>query len=349
MIGIEKTEVHFMKSIMAKITELFFLKSFAGREDLDGQADRSGRGRTRALMPWRAFIFLVILVVVTLAARNIVQAALAITASGDSTLVKSGYVDVGGLHMYYEIHGPAQVAGKPLVLLHGAFGDIPSWGPTLTALAQSREVIAFELEGHGRTVDLDRPLSWEQMTDDVAAAVKKLGFDQVDVMGYSLGGVIALRLGVEYPSFVRKLVVVSGLYSPAGYYPAINANWPTVQTLAGTPMEKEYAQHALNPSHWPIFVGKLDQALEDFKGWPESEVRSIKAPTLLIFGDNDAVRPEYEMQLFRMLGGDKAMGGFTPLVNQMAVLPNTTHFSIFVRADLLIPMVNPFLDAPMPK
>jgi pimeloyl-ACP methyl ester carboxylesterase len=274
-------------------------------------------------MPWRALILLVVLAVATPVAQNISQAASAATAAGVSTLVKSGYVDVGGLHMYYEIHG----ADKPLVLLHGGFGNIPSWGPTLTALAQSREVIAFELEGHGRTADLDRPLNWEQMTDDVAAAVKKLGFDQVDVMGYSLCVVIALRMGVKYPSLVRKLVVISGLYSLAGYYPAINANWLTVQTLAGTTMEKEYAQHALNPSRWSIFVGKMDQALKDFKGWPESEVRSIKAPTLLIFGDNDAVQPEYEVQLFRILGGDKAMGGFTPLVNQMAVLPNTTHFS----------------------
>jgi pimeloyl-ACP methyl ester carboxylesterase len=336
---------------MSKITELFSLNSVAGRERRDGQSDRNRRARARtcALMPWRVLIFLVILVVATLAVGIIAQAASKATAAGDSTLVKSGYVNVGGLHMYYEIHGAVHGAGKPLVLLHGGFGDIPSWDPTLTALAQSREVIAFELEGHGRTNDLDRPLSWEQMTDDVAAAVKKLDFDQVDVMGYSLGGVIALRMGVKYQSLVRKLVVISGIYSPAGYYPAINANWPTVQTLAGTPMEKEYAQHALNPSRWPIFVGKMDQALKDFKGWPESEVRSIKAPTLLVFGDNDAVQPEYEVQLFRMLGGDRAMGGFSPLVNQMAVLPNTTHFSIFVRADLLIPIVNPFLDAPMPK
>jgi pimeloyl-ACP methyl ester carboxylesterase len=330
---------------MLKMTELFSLKSVAGRNQRAGQAERSSRIRACTLMPWSALILLMVLGIATLLAPNIVQAAPTATAAGDSTLVKSSYVDVGGLHMYYEIHG----TGKPLVLLHGAFGDIPSWGPTLTALAQSRKVIAFELEGHGRTADLDRPLSWEQMTDDVAAAVKKLGFGQVDVMGYSLGGVIALRLGVKYPSLVRKLVVVSGLYSPDGYYPAINNHWPTVQDLAGTPLEMEYAQHALNPSHWPIFVDKLDQALKNFKGWPESGVRSIKAPTLLIFGDNDAVQPEYEVQLFRMLGGDKAMGGFSPLVNQMAVLPNTTHFSIFVRADLLIPIVDPFLDAPMPK
>jgi pimeloyl-ACP methyl ester carboxylesterase len=345
----KKTEVHYMKFMMSKITKLLSFKSVAGGAGRDGQADQSRRARANALVPWRALIFLVALAVATLAVQNIAHAASSATVAGDSTLVKSGYVDVGGLHMYYEIHGAVHGVDKPLVLLHGGFGNIPSWGPTLTALAQSREVIAFELEGHGRTADLNRPLSWEQMTDDVAAAVRKLGFDQVDVMGYSLGGVMALRMGVKYPSLVRKLVVVSGLYSPAGYYPAINANWPTVQTLAGTPMEREYAQHALNPSQWPIFVGKMDQALKDFKGWPESEVRSIKAPTLLVFGDNDAVRPEYELQLFRMLGGDKAMGGFTPLVNQMAVFPNTTHFSIFVRADLLVPIINPFLDASMPK
>lgn len=177
-------------------------------------------------------------------------------------------------------------------------------------------------------------------------AVKKLGFDQVDVMGYSLGGLIVLRMGVKYPSIVRKLVVISGLYSPAGYYPAINAHWPTIQDLVGSPMEKEYAQH---PSRWPIFVVKMDQALKDFKGWPESEVRLIKAPTMIVFGDNDGVRPEYEVQLFRMLGGDKAMGGFSPLVNQMAVLSSTTHLSIFIRAGLLVPLVNPFLDVSMPK
>jgi pimeloyl-ACP methyl ester carboxylesterase len=206
------------------------------------------------------------------------------------------------------------------------------------------------MEGHGRTVDLDRPLSWDQITDDVAAAVRKLGFDQVDVMGYSLGGGVALRMGMRYPSLVRKLVNISAIYSSDGYYPALKAHSPTVKDFAGSPMEKEYARLAPNPSRWPIFVDKLTRAAFDFKGWSESEVRAIKAPALIVFGDNDAVRPEHEVQLFRTLGGDEASGGMGgALVSQMAVLPNTTHPSIFVRADLLVPIVNPFLDAPMPK
>lgn len=316
--------------------------------------------RLRAVMPRRALISLLLLAVAcgatvcsggNLVAQEIAQAAPATPIAATpcaSASVKSGYVAVEGLNMYYEIHGHG--AGTPLVLLHGGFGDIPSWGPTMAALAQSREVIAFELEGHGRTIDLDRPLSWDQMTDDVAAAVKKLGYDRVDVMGYSLGGVIALRMGMRYPSQVRKLVVLSGVYSPDGYYPAIAAHWPTAQDLAGSPLEKEYLRIAPHPSHWPIFVGKLRQELIDFKGWPESEVRTIKAPTLVLFGDNDAVRPEYEVHLFRLLGGDQASGGFgPPLASQMAVLPNTTHFSIPVKSDLLVPIIDPFLDAPMAK
>jgi len=317
------------------------------REDLASGVTILNRCRG-VVMSLLAFLFLVGSTGHALAAPEIAQAAPAAMAIGTlppSTLVKSGYVAVGGLKTYYEIHG----AGRPLVLLHGGFGNIPSWGPTLSALAQSRQVIAFEMEGHGRTLDLDRPLSWEQISDDVAAAVRKLGYEQVDVMGYSLGGVIALRMGMKYPSLVRKLVVVSGVYSNDGYYPAIRAHFPTVKDLAGSPMEKDYARLAPDPSRWPIVADKLRQALIDFKGWPEAEVRTIKAPALIVIGDNDAIRPEYEMQLFRMLGGDKASGGFGPLASQMAVLPNTTHFSILVRADLLVPIINPFLDAPMPK
>lgn len=342
---------------MSKITQLFSIKSAAGRERRDGPSDRS----RRAIMHRCALIFLIILSILSVACapivgtvyeKNIAKKAPASTTTKKtttSTLVKSGYVNVGGLKMYYEIHGTIHGADKPLVLLHGGGGNIPNWGPTLPALAKSREVIAFELEGHGRTVDLDRPMSFDQMTDDVAAAVRKLGFDKVDVMGYSLGGTIALRMGMKYPLLVRKLVVISGEYSNDGQYPPTTTTKPAVQNLGKSQEEKDYDRLAPDPSRWPIFSAKLFQAFMGFKGWPESEVRSIKAPALIIFSDNDVIRPEYEVQLFKMLGGDKASGGASPLVSQMAVLPNTTHYTEYTKADLLIPIINPFLDTPMPK
>lgn len=263
-----------------------------------------------------------------------------IKVASDSTLRKSGYVAVGDLKMYYEIHGQ----GQPLLLLHGGLMDLSFWGTTLTELAKTHQVIAFDMEGHGRTADLDRPLTWEQITDDVAAATRNLGYQKVDVMGYSLGGVVALRMGMKYPEQVNKLVVVSGIYSADGYYPLLKQHWPTAEQLAGSEQEQEYVKVAPNPAHWTIFVEKVRAELIHFKGWDDSEVRTIKAPTLILFGDNDAVLPEYEVHLFRLLGGDKAIGGIAdPLRSQMAVLPNTTHFDICMKTDLLIPMINPFL------
>ena len=258
------------------------------------------------------------------------------------------YAVVNGLNMYYEIHG----AGKPLVLLHGGFMTIEALGPLLPALAQTRQVLAVELEGHGRTADLDRPLSAEQMAEDVAGLLGQLGIKQADFFGFSLGGVTALRIAVRHPDLVRKLVIVSASYSNEGFYPAIVASWPGMspQALARTPMEQAYAQVAPDPQHWPVFVDKLKHALMDFKGWPASDIQSIKAPTLLVIGDTDVIRPEYAVEMFRLLGGGKADGGMSGVPNsQFAVLPGTTHFSILTRTDLLLPIVTPFLDAPMPK
>lgn len=189
------------------------------------------------------------------------------------------------------------------------------------------------------------------MAEDVAAGLAQLGVRQADVFGYSLGGQVALRLAVKHPDLVRKLVLVSTTYGQDGWYPSISGSWPgmNAQALKGTPMEQAYLQTAPDPSRWAAFVDKMRTALTGFKGWPESDIRSIKAPALVIFGDNDAVRPEYEVQMYRLLGGDKAQGGmFGGPVSQLAVLPDTTHFVIFMRGDLLAPIVNPFLDAPIP-
>jgi pimeloyl-ACP methyl ester carboxylesterase len=257
------------------------------------------------------------------------------------------YALVNGLNMYYEVHG----TGRPLVMLHGGFMTINALGPILPALAETRQVIAVELEGHGRTADLDRPLRYDQMADDVAGLLRKLGIERADLFGFSMGGMVGLRLAFRHPELVRKAVIASALYNIDGYYPSIVAQWPgmSAESLAGSPMEQIYAEVAPNPQHWPIFIDKMKEAMMTFKGWPASDIQAIKAPTLLIFGDADLIRPEHALELFRLLGGARADGGMEGLPDsQFAVLPGTTHFNLLDRTDLLMPIVVPFLDAPMP-
>jgi pimeloyl-ACP methyl ester carboxylesterase len=254
-----------------------------------------------------------------------------------------GYVDLSsGLHMYYEIHGQ----GKPVILLHGGFMDTASWGATLTELAKSRQVIAFDLEGHGHTSDLNRPLTWAQMAIDVDDAVKLLGYKKVDVIGFSLGGVIALRMAMNDPNLVRKIVPISAIYDDNGYYPAIGEHWPelSLKDFEDSEQKAEYLHVAPEPEHWPVFFEKMRTQLVNFKGWSKQEISTIQSPALIIAGDNDAVRLDYQMDLYRMLGGDKAMGGFSPLKSELAILPNTTHFDIYQKAELLAALINPFLD-----
>lgn len=271
------------------------------------------------------------------------------TDVNETTTIAGGrYAAVNGLNMYYEVHG----AGQPLVLLHGGFMTIEALGPLLPSLAQTRRVIAVELEGHGRTADLDRPLSPEQMAEDVAGLLRQLGIAQTDVFGFSLGGQTALRLAMRHPDLVRKLVLASTTYGNDGFYPSVVASWPGMspEVLAGTPMEQAYARTAPNPEHWPVFVDKMKHALMDFEGWPAADVQSITAPTLLLLGDADVVRPEYAVEMFRLLGGAREDGGVGGVPqSQLAVLPGTTHFSMLYRTDLLLPIVTPFLDAPMPE
>lgn len=259
------------------------------------------------------------------------------------------YALVNGLEMYYEVYGRGDGVRQPLVLLHGGFQTIDALGPILPALAHTRQVIAVELEGHGRTADLDRPLSCEQMAQDVAGLLDQLGLERADIFGYSMGGITSLRLASRYPHLVRKLVVVSAIYGNAGFYPATTVGWPNMSAegFVGTPMEQEYTEKAADPAHWPVFVDKMKHLLMDFPGWPASDIQSIAAPTLILLGDADFVRPEHAIEMFRLLGGARDDGGMGPLpASQLAVLPGTTHFNILDRTDLLLPIVTQFLDAP---
>lgn len=259
------------------------------------------------------------------------------------------YASVNGLEMYYEVHGRGHGARPPLLLMHGGFQTIEALRSILSALARTRQVIAVELEGHGRTADLDRPLSHERMAEDVAGLLDQLGVERADIFGYSLSGITSLRLAIRHPHLVRKLVVVSTISSNEGFYPATMAGWPSmsVEGFVGTPMERDYAATAPDPAHWPVFVDKMKHILMEFPGWPASEIQSIAAPTLILLGDADFVRPEHAIEMFRLLGGAREDGGMGPLpASQLAVLPGTTHFNILDRIDLLLPIITRFLDAP---
>lgn len=263
------------------------------------------------------------------------------------TSVRSGYAPVNGLNMYYEIHG----TGQPLVLLHGSFMTIEQFGTLIPGLAGSRQVIAVELQGHGHTADIDRPITYEHLADDTAALLGRLGIGHADVYGYSLGGGVALQVGIRHPALVRKLIVVSASSSRDGMYPEVFAGIEhiTPELFDGTPWREAYDRTAPHPEAFPRLVDKLKQLDAITFGWPSETIRAITAPTMIIIGDSDGTRPEHAVELFRLRGG----GVFGDLAGlpaaQLAVLPGTTHVGMLGRAGWLLAMIVPFLEAPMPE
>lgn len=260
---------------------------------------------------------------------------------------RTGYASVDGLEMYYETHGD----GPPLVLLHGALMTIENFGEVLPSLAESRQVIAVEQQAHGRTADVDRPFSYAQMADDTAALLRELGIEQADIFGYSMGGGIALELAMRHPDLVRKLVVAAAAYSNDGIYPEVLEGIEDLkpEDLAGSPWQEAYVEVAPNPEDWPALLGKVQQMDKEFEGWSPEAISSIEAPALVVVGDADIVRPEHAVAMLRLLGGGVPgdLGGLPR--SQLAVLPGTTHVTLVERADWLVPMIEAFLDASMPK
>lgn len=264
-----------------------------------------------------------------------------------STAADTGYAPVGDLRMYYEVHG----AGRPLVLLHGAYMLVEHLGPLLEGLAAERQVIVPEMQGHGRTADVDRPITYEQMADDVARLIGHLGLEQPDVVGYSMGAGITLQLGMRHHDAARRLVAASASYTSAGIQPEAWAMFPSIspEMFAGQPMETDYKRVAPDPDAFPSLVAKL-KALDTAEyAWDEDAIRAFPAPILLIAGDSDVVTVEHMTQLYRLRGGG-GMGDLSGVVpaSQLAILPGTTHFmppgsGVLDRTDLLLPMIRTFL------
>ncbi|GAB3892080.1 alpha/beta hydrolase [Larkinella knui] len=256
---------------------------------------------------------------------------------------ESGYADVNGLQLYYEVYGE----GNPLVLLHGSYMTIPlNWSHIIPLLAKGRKVIVAEMQGHGRTRDIPRAISYEGMADDVAGLLGYLNIDQADIMGYSMGGGIAFQVAVRHPEQVRRLVVLSGTYAHDGWWPDVEASYATFTPamFMGTPIQQQYESLGHDPAHFPEFVKRVIQI--DLKPYDWSrDVKNLQAPVFMAIGDADGVRYEHALELFRAKGGGK-MGDLHGLPkSRLAILPGTTHIGMMQRTDWLVPMITDFLES----
>ena len=258
------------------------------------------------------------------------------------------YADVNGLHLYYETHG----SGSPLVLLHGGLGSGEMFGPTLAALAEHHRVILPDLQGHGRTADVDRPLHVATMADDIAALIDHLGVDQPDVVGYSLGGGVALQLAVRHPAKVRRLVAASANIKRSAIYPEMleqqaQVNAAAAEFLKGTPMWELYQRVAPRPEDFPRLLDKIGAAMaQDFDF--SDEVRGLQVPTLVVCADADMAPPSHYVEVFGLLDGGLRDGGWMGEGrpkggHALAILPGLTHYNV-ADSPLFPAVVLDFLD-----
>ena len=263
---------------------------------------------------------------------------------------KGSYAQVNGLKLYFEIHG----SGQPLVVLPGAYMTIEAMGELVPQLASSRLVIAVELQGHGHTADIERPLRYESLADDIAALLRHLGIAQADIFGYSLGGGVGLQTAIRHPEVVQKLALASTTFKRDGWYPEDLAAMGAMsaEMFNGTPIHTAYLQTSPAPEAWSTVVAKVRQLVTTDYDWTEG-VAALKAPTLLLVGDADGIHLTHTVEFFHLLGGGKGDGDMVGLPSaQLAVLPATTHVGwappfhgIMTRTHLLS-ILTEFLDSP---
>ena len=246
---------------------------------------------------------------------------------------------MNGLQVYYEVHGPAGDPGTPLVLLHGGGSTFEtSFRDILPALSRGRRVIVYDRQGHGRTADVDRPFSFRQSAEDAVALLRQLGIPRADFMGYSNGGHIAIQIALSHPEVVRKLIIESAMFSRDGADPAF---WEGFDHARPEDMPRElreaYLEVAPRPADLTAMFWKSVNQMKAFEGWSPEQMRSIRAPILVLLGDRDVVRPEHAVGMYRLLPR-----------SQLAILPNTDHLGISHPPAWLPSLVTTFLDAPMP-
>ena len=276
--------------------------------------------------------------------------ALILGAAMIATPAAAETAQINGLEMYYEVHGD----GPPLVLLHGAYMSIDTnWDALIPTFAETHKVIAVELQAHGHTSDRDTPITYEGMSEDVAALLDHLEIDKAAIFGYSMGASVGIRLAMDHPEKVERLIVASGGINydayPDGFYEMIETITP--EMMAGSPFEEEYKRLSPNPDGFPTLVEKLKALDLDRFAWDEEAFAAIDVPTLLVFGDADVVEIDHITKLFTLLGGHSNgdMQGL-PLV-QLAVLPGTSHINVIfnpANIEYLKAMVPTFLAQELP-
>ena len=264
------------------------------------------------------------------------------TASNTNNPV-GNYAPVNGIELYYEIHG----TGEPLIMLHGGFGTFDMFGALSPVLAQNHQVIGVDLYGHGRTALTERPFHFENLANDIAGLIGHLGLETANLLGYSLGGVVALQTAIRHPERINKLVVISTPFKRAGWYPEIQTGMASIapEFFLGTPMHEAYMRVAPKPEDFSRFVAAMREGMSQDYDWSE-QVAVLKAPTLIIAGDSDSFPPSHAVEFFKLLGGglkDAGWNGENLIPSQLAILPSATHYNIVFRPELLLPVLTPFL------
>lgn len=257
------------------------------------------------------------------------------------------HVEVNGMEMYYETSGE----GDPLIVLHGAYMNIPTMGEIIPVLARSRRVVAVEMQGHGRTTDIDRPITYPGLADDIAAFMDAIGVRKADIFGYSMGAAVGLQLAIRHPEKVDRAALVSVAYDFEGWHTDYRAFVPRIvpEMFVGTPMEDAYRQLAADPEGFPALVDKLIALEHEPMAW-EADVAKLTTPILIVQGDADIVDHEHTLAMFRLLGGG-VMGdqGEALPESRLAILPATSHTAIMGQTELLRLLIEPFLDGETPK
>src|SRR5215475_7952998 len=257
----------------------------------------------------------------------------------------TGYAPVNGLKMYYEIHG----SGEPVVLLHGAFMAISGdWNDWIGELSKTRKVIAIEMQGHGRTADIKRDLTYENLADDVAGLLDYLKIPSSDLIGYSMGGGVAIQCAIRHPEKVRKVVSISAVIRRDGWVKEANDMWPqlTWEVFKGTPVDAEYKRLSTTPDKFPDFFHHVKAVALRPYDFGADKLKATKAPMFFIFGDADGVRLDHIAEMYRLKGGGDIHGDMQPRpASRLAILPDTTHVTLMNRTSIIIPMINDFLNA----